>query len=362
MALTRKRKIGVALALLAIILGLSVFAGRASIGQRLFERVVDANVGQDPSAKLPDGLHVYVCGSGSPLADTERAGPCLAVLAGREAFVFDAGSGSIRKLGRMGFPMDRLKAAFLTHLHSDHIDGVGELLLQAWIAGSRAEPLPVYGPEGTQRVIAGLTEAYSLDSSYRIAHHGPVAANPTGFGGSAMPVPLAEGQPVAVVYEAEGVRITVTHAIHDPVKPAYAYRIDYKGRSVTISGDTVYAPDIVALAKGSDVLFHEALNPAMVGTMQRALEKAGRKNTAKIMADIPGYHASPEDAARAASDAGVQALIYFHLVPSIPPGMMEGAFLGGARQRFGGTMRVSRDGMLVSLPAAGEAVNFDQLF
>jgi ribonuclease Z len=79
------------------------------------------------------------------------------------------------------------------------------------------------------------------------------------------------------------------------------------------------------------------------------------------MGDIPGYHASPEDAARAARDAGVRALIYYHLVPSVPAGPMERAFTGRAGELFSGELRVSRDGLLVSLPANGKAITFNQL-
>ncbi len=137
--------------------GLALF-GRGWLAERAFQSALDKSVGVDQTAAFADGLHLYVCGSGSPMPDASRAGPCLAVLAGQQAFVFDAGSGSIRKLQRMGFPMPRLQAAFLTHLHSDHIDGLGELLLQAWVAGGRSAPLPVYGPAGTDKVISGLAQ------------------------------------------------------------------------------------------------------------------------------------------------------------------------------------------------------------
>ena len=157
------RKLGLGLlVLMACLAGVGLLAQR-QIGEWLFERTVASTVGVDRSAALPDGLHAYVCGSGSPMPDADRAGPCIAVLAGKQGFVFDAGSGSIRKLGRMGFPMNRLDAAFLTHLHSDHFDGLGELMLQAWIAGGRGTPLPIYGPEGTERVVNGMIEAYTID-------------------------------------------------------------------------------------------------------------------------------------------------------------------------------------------------------
>lgn len=360
--MTKRRKIGLGLAAVLLAVGLGLLAGRDRLAQRAFDTAIEQNVGVDRSAALPDGIHVYVCGSGSPMPDADRAGPCLAVLAGRQGFIFDAGAGSIRKLGRMGFPMDRLQGAYLTHLHSDHIDGLGELLLQAWIAGSRGTPLPVSGPEGTDKVIAGLAQVYEIDRGFRIAHHGPAVARPGGFGGVAQIITLPDGQASQVVYDQNGVKITAIRVIHDPVKPAYGYRLDYKGRSIAISGDTIYAPDFVAASKGADVMFHEALNPGMIRAMQAQLAKRGRADSAKIMGDIPGYHASPEDAARAAREAGAKALVLYHLVPAPPAALIERLFVGEAPKLFSGDLKLAHDGMIVSLPAGSQSVDYSEAF
>lgn len=360
--MTIKRKIGLGLIAVLLVAGLALLLARDWLAQRAFDAAIDANVGVDRSAALPDGIHVYVCGSGSPMPDADRAGPCLAVLAGRQGFIFDAGAGSIRKLGRMGFPMDRLQGAYLTHLHSDHIDGLGELMLQAWIAGSRGTPLPVSGPPGTDQVIGGLLQAYEIDKGYRVAHHGPAVARPGGFGATAQIITLPEDQASQVVYDQGGIKITAIRVIHDPIKPAYAYRLDYKGRALTISGDTVYAPDFVAASKGADVMFHEALNPKMIGAMQAKLAERGRSDSAKIMGDIPGYHASPEDAARAAKEAGVRALVYYHMVPAPPVKAIERLFLGQSAKIYTGELQVAHDGMIVSLPSGSQAVDFSEGF
>ena len=357
-----KRKLAWGLAIIALIVGLTLLLGRNWIAQRAFDRALDQSVGVDQSAKLPDGLTVYVCGSGSPMPDASRAGPCIGVLAGQQAFVFDAGSGSIRKLMRMGFPMERIQAAFLTHLHSDHIDGLGELLLQAWIGGSRGNPLPVYGPDGTDKVIAAESQLYEIDKGFRIAHHGPAVARPGGYGGAAQVIALADGTDSQVVYDQGGVKVTVVRVIHDPVKPAFGYRVDYKGRSVTLSGDTVYSPALVQAAKGTDLLLHEALNKQMVAALGAKLAERGRKDAAKIMGDIQGYHASPEDAARAATDAGAKALVLYHLVPAPPARLIEPLFLGDAPKAFSGPLKLAKDGMIVSIPAGSQDVNFSSGF
>lgn len=353
-----KRKVAVIGALLAILVGLALVLGRGAIADRAFQSALDKNVGVDQSAKLGDGLHAYVCGSGSPMPDTDRAGPCIAVLAGNQGFIFDSGSGSVRKLGRMGFPMGKLQAEFLTHLHSDHIDGLGEALLQAWIAGGRGAPLPVYGPDGTDKVVAGFNAAYALDQGFRVAHHGPKVANPAGAGGAAQVIALPDGVDSQVVWDQQGVKITVIRVNHAPISPAFGYRVDYKGRSLSISGDTVYSPAFVTASKGVDLMFHEALNKQMIAAMGKKLGERGQANTAQIMTDIQNYHASPEDAARSAKEAGAQALVLYHLVPPVPATLIEPLFLGNAPKQFGGTLKLGHDGMIVSLPAGGKAIKF----
>ncbi|WP_369025395.1 MBL fold metallo-hydrolase [Qipengyuania sp. RANM35] len=343
---------------LVVVVALGFWLGQARIGQFLFDRTVDRNVGRNTAAKLPDGIHAYLCGSGSPLPDAERAGPCIGVLAGEQAFVFDAGSGAIRKLGRMGFPMDRLEAGFLTHLHSDHLDGLGELMLQAWMAGGRDTPLPIYGPPGTDQVVAGFVEAYSIDRRYRIAHHGPEVARPGGFGGTAHILDPAKD---AIAWQGDGVTIRVIAVDHKPVDNAYAYRIEYGGRAMVISGDTVKSDALAQFANGADLLFHEALNDRMIGRIGKTLAARGNADAAKIMSDIPDYHTSPEEAAEVAQEAGVKALVLYHLVPGPPAAPVAKAFLGHAEEKFDGQLRIGEDGMLVSLPTHGESIEFDEL-
>lgn len=339
--------------IVVLVLVFNIF--QKQIATALFERVVERTVGADPTADLADGIHVYVCGSGAPMADATRAGPCLAVLAGDKAFVFDIGSGGARNLGSMGFPMNRLDAVYLTHLHSDHIDGLGELLLQSWINGIRKEPTPVRGPTGTSEVVAGFNMAYRLDSTYRLAHHGPDVADPIGYGGAAEEITIPQGPPGKVVVLEEGdLTITAIRVGHAPIEPAFGYRIDYKGRSVSISGDTVYHPGFVAASDGVDLMLHEALSKKMVQTIGAALGEAGIENGRMIFHDILDYHTDPEEAAQAAQEAGAGQLVLYHIVPQIPIRLMETVFLGDAKSKFDGKITIAKDGMIFSLPAGSD--------
>lgn len=351
------RRILISLVGLALVAFLLFNLFRTQIAMRAFERAIDENAGVDRSAVLPDGLHVYLCGTGSPMPDPSRAGPCLGVLAGDKAFVFDVGAGGPRNLGSMGFPTGRLQNIYLTHLHSDHIDGLGEILLNSWIGGGRSTPTPIIGPVGTQEVVDGFNAVYRIDSTYRTAHHGTGVANPAGFGGvtTEIDIPAGINGKLAVLDEGE-LKITAIRVDHSPIEPAFGYRIDYKDRSVSISGDTVYHPGFIAASEGVDLMFHEALNKDMVAKIGDTLGERGQTTGEKIFADILDYHTSPEEAARAAHEAGAGQLVLYHIVPQLPVELLEPVFLGDAKSEFDGPITVGQDGMIFSLPAGSEKV------
>ena len=351
----KRALIGLGGLLIVAIIGFNLF--KTQIAERAFHQAIDRNAGVDRSAALPDGLHVYLCGTGSPMPDATRAGPCLGVLAGDRAFVFDVGSGGTRNLGSMGFPLTRLDTIYLTHLHSDHIDGLGELLVLSWIGGGRSEPTPVRGPMGTIGVVEGFNAAYRLDSTYRVAHHGPEIANPNGFGGAPdeIRIPAGPGGQV-VVFEDADLKITAIRVAHAPIEPAFGYRVDYKDRSISISGDTVYHEGFVAASEGVDLMLHEALNKEMVAAIGAVLGERGLDNQATIFEDILDYHTDPEEAAQAAQQASADHLVYYHIVPQLPVKMLETVFVGDSKSIFDGKITVGADGMIFSLPAGTDKI------
>lgn len=353
------------LAWVALVLGLvagGVHWKQAEIGQAVFERAAKARAGRDVTKSLPDGLHVGLCGTGSPLPSADRAGACTLVIAGKRLFVVDAGEGGARNMALMGIPSARLERLFLTHFHSDHIDGLGPMMLLRWTGSAARTPLPIHGPTGVEQLVAGFNMAYAADNGYRVAHHGAAIVPPEGGGAQAFPFTMPEDGAPLVVLDDGGVRVTAFTVDHDPVKPAIGYRFDYQGRSVVISGDTAKSDSVARIAKGADLLVHEALQPALVKALTAATEANGLPNTAKITRDILDYHASPEEAADTAKAAGVQHLVLTHIVPPYPSRFFEPAFLRDSRARFSGKLTVGRDGMLISLPAGSKSETVQSLF
>jgi ribonuclease Z len=354
----RTRVIVAITAVIIVIAGVASF--QRQVGATVLSAVFGARAGLDRTTDLPDGLHVGLCGTGSPLPDPGRAGACTVIIAGKHIFVVDSGEGGARNISLMGIPNGRIEGVFLTHFHSDHIDGLGPMMLLRWTGFGATSRLPIYGPPGVDKVVAGFDAAYTLDSGYRTAHHGPVIAPPSGAGGVAMPftIPPRGSIDRVVVYEKDGLRVTAFRVDHGPVDPAVGYRFDYKGRSVVVSGDTTVAPALVAAARNADLLIHEGLQPKLVGLMTAALTKRGITGTAQITRDILGYHASPEMVAREAQAAGVRMVVFSHIIPQVPSRAMYPAFLGDARSLYDGPIIVGEDGMMFSLPAGSRAVDF----
>tara|TARA_R110002072_G_scaffold28821_3_gene92108 strand:+ start:547 stop:1176 length:630 start_codon:yes stop_codon:yes gene_type:complete len=151
----------------------------------------------------------------------------------------------------------------------------------------------------------------------------------------------------------DGRIIAAVPVSHAPVEPAVGYRLDYTGRSVTISGGTVRSEALIALARDTDLLVHKALNGDMVGTIQDGLIKADNPRLAHIMADIPDYHTSPVEAASSATEAGAKALVLTHIVPVLPSRATRPAFLKGTDKAYDGPLILGEDGMDFSFPTDG---------
>lgn len=333
-----------------------------NVQDRIIRRAATAAMSAGHDDWLTDGaLHVFLCGTGAPLPDLDRAGPCTAVVAGGAMYVVDTGPGSSERLQVDRLPLGALRGVFLTHFHSDHIGELGELNLQSWAGGGRREPLAVFGPPGVQRVVDGFSAAYALDAEYRVAHHGPEIVPPAGGELVAHTFVLPDDGGIVTVVEKDGVKVTSVAVDHRPVVPAVAYRFDYAGRSVVVSGDTVPSQNLVRLAKGADVLVHEVLADSAMKIVSESAYAAGRDRIGKIAHDVLEYHTTPAQAVEVAREAQVDLVVFSHRVPPLPSVLAREVFFRGVDDGGEVTVVLGEDGMHFRLPGDGDEIEQEAL-
>ncbi len=352
-----KRKSGFLLfitSLLVLLFFILIFLSRNNhqFQDRIFKAALKQRV-QLPRADLggEKNLDIVFCGSGSPFPDpiNKRGQPCLAVFAKNHFFLFDAGSNSAVKLAIYRLPLQKLSQVFFTHLHSDHFSGLGEVRLLTWLQGKKSA-LKVLGPNGTKRTVEAYKEAYFIDSTFRIAHHGADFLNPSGTTYQTQEIQFSKEEKSKIVFEDGPLKITAFLVDHSPITHAFGYRVDFGDRSLTISGDSIKHPNIIKFSKNADVLVHEALNPMMVKGLEKRFNEIGNKLAAKLMGDILDYHTSPLEAAETANEAKAELLVLTHIVPPLPNALVERIFLRKASKIRKKDTILAFDGLHLRLP------------
>jgi len=373
--------VGLLSALVLGALGMAVLWYSPAAQDAILRRAIRSRLAAVRSDLLADdALHVMLCGTGSPMPDLSRASACTAIIAAGHIVLIDAGPGSWAKLAASRLPAAAIDTVLLTHLHSDHIGGLGEIAMQTWVAG-RKTPLEVFGPGaphepqlprdaeqhvygtvGTEAVVAGFAAAYDADDAFRLIHHGADYLAPEGARIVAHTIaqPPADGS--TVVFDDHGLRISAFVVNHQPVDPAYGYRIEYRGRVAVVSGDTVPVPNMVRMSDHADLLVHEALDAYLVGILAEALDQSGNARLAKMARDTIGYHTTPVRAAAIARQAHVRMLVLSHLVPPLPNALARHAFMRGvADARGDGETILGYDGLMITMPAESETVTTSDL-
>jgi ribonuclease Z len=271
-------------------------------------------------------MRVTLLGTGCPVADVHRYGPATLVEAGPETWLVDCGSGVAQRLLAHGSSGARLTGLILTHLHSDHTVDFIQLLVSGWHQGREA-PLRVFGPRRTGEFLGGLLAAWAPEFAQRIAHE---LRPPAGLEAR---IEEIDG---GWVLQTAHVRIASTEVRHQPIPQAFAFRFDAPdGASAVVSGDTAYSPELIALARGCDLLVHEAFVHWEYEARRKGAPEQARRN-------IRGYHTSTEEVGRVAAAAGAGHLALTHFVPIA---FDRARVAEDVRRDYGGGLSIGEDGM-----------------
>ena len=246
---------------------------------------------------------IVLLGTGIPLPDPNRAGPSTLVRGGSSILLCDAGRGVVMRLAAVGVIPPFLSAVLLTHLHSDHISDLNDIITTHWVMSGEPAPLHIYGPVGTRTVVNGILEMLQPDINYRLTHHDDLSVGPQ--------VEVHE-MSAGDRFSVGEFEVSVGASDHRPVEPTVAYRCERLGASIVLGGDGVPCASLDDLLVGADAYVQTVIREDLVKLVPR-----------QRFQDILDYHSTVGQAADTAQRAGVSILVLTHYVPAPPLGQYD---------------------------------------
>ena len=268
-------------------------------------------------------MKITLLGTGSPIPNPDRAGAATLLESGSQRLLVDAGRGVVMRMSGAGVLPVMLTGVVITHLHSDHITDLNDVVTTHWIMSAKATPLRVYGPVGIDRVVEGILSSLEPDISYRLEHHPDTLTWR----------PLVEVTEVAPgdSFELDELRVTVGRTDHQPVEPTVGYRVEHEGKSVVFGGDGIPCAELDQLCLGADAYVQTVMRDDLV-----------RQVPNKRFLDILDYHSTVEQAAQTAARAKVSTLVMTHYIPGMQRGQ-EDEWREIAARHFTGTIVLGDD-------------------
>ena len=279
--------------------------------------------------KKPTRVILLGTKGGPSVGKIGRSNPATLVLINDVPYLVDCGYGASRQLISAGISLNQLRYIFISHHHSDHNLEFGPLIYNSWITGQPSH-IDAYGPPGLTKMARDFFNYLKFDIDTRIPDEG--RPDPRKL------VTTHEFSKPGTVLVNDDVKVSTCLVRHPPISQSYAYRFDAKDRSVVISGDTAYAPELAEFAKGADVLVHEVMYLPAVEELLKRLPNAQR-----LREHLMAAHTLPEDVGKIAAQAGVKTLVLSHFVPGDDASITDEQWSEGVRKHFNGRVVVGKD-------------------
>jgi len=266
---------------------------------------------------------------GPRVGEAGRSNPATVILINDVPYLVDCGYGATKQLLLAGVAVNRVRYIFITHHHSDHNLEYGPLFYNAWSVG---QPIKIdgYGPPGLKKMAEDFFSYQKFDIDTRIVDEGRTDPRPL--------LTSHEFDKPGVILENDDAKVSSCRVRHPPIEQAYAYRFDTPDRSIVISGDTAYSPELAQFAKGADVLVHEVMYLPAIDALVRRLPEAKR-----LREHLLASHTLPADVGKIATQAGVKTLVLSHFVPGDDRSITDEQWAADVRKGFKGQIIVGRD-------------------
>lgn len=299
------------------------------------------------AAEKGDGVAFVTLGTGGgPRVQVKRSQPANALVVEGAVYLFDVGDGTLRQLTVAGLPIQSVRAVFLSHLHVDHVGGLGSFIANRWVMAARA-PIPVIGPPGTDHMVRGMVAAFAPTERAPLGMptDPPMAA-------TVRPRDLDPGMDTpAIIYDDGVVKVTAVTNSHYNLAPgdpganerSYSFRMEARGRSIVFTGDTGPSEKVEALARGADLLVSEVMDRPAIALTLRQIPGLTPAAIDGLLHHMDQDHLTPEGVGRIAARAGVGAVVLTHLVPGLDAETSTDGYVRGLSDRFKGSVTVATD-------------------
>jgi ribonuclease Z len=237
-------------------------------------------------------MKVTLLGTAGPEYFPDRLGISTLVEANGELLLFDVGRGTNQRLYQSRLNPKDIAKIFLTHLHSDHIEGLPDLWMTPWFLLGRDHGFELWGPEGTEEMVQGMRMMLGHDLKARVNQFNPIEA-------LAIRTHIVSD---GVVYEKNGVRVIAFPVEHADGNPAFGYSVDWNGHRVVLSGDTTLHENVITHGTGTDLIVHNVI--AFSDRLSQLPEMKG------VLAKLT----TPEQAAEVFKRTKPKLAVYSHIV------------------------------------------------
>ncbi len=245
-------------------------------------------------------MELLLLGTGCPKVDYKRFGPSSLVSTNKTKILVDCGSGVTQRLDQSKISSAKIDALFLTHLHSDHVVDLYQLIISSWHS-YKMNPWKIYGPKGTKKFVKKLMNTWKDERELRIKYEARQSIK-------AFKINVIEFGSIGNI-SIKDIKVRYFEVDHKPVKYAYGFNFFHKNKKLTISGDTRPCENIMKYGQLSNVLLHEVFIDGEIGSISKM-------RTSKTLHNVRNYHTPSNIVGKVAKLTKCKKLVLNHLVPT----------------------------------------------
>lgn len=245
-------------------------------------------------------MELTLLGTGCPKVDFKRFGPSNLVTTSKCKILIDCGSGVTQRLDQINVSSADIDALFLTHLHSDHVVDLYQLIISSWHS-YRTKPWKIYGPKGTKKFVKNLMDTWKDERKQRIKYEARSTKE-------AFNTIVSEFKSYGNI-KINDLKITYFEVDHKPVQYAYGFNFICNNKKLTFSGDTRPCENIMKYGQYADILLHEVY-------IDGEIKFTNKMRTKQTLHNVRDYHTPSNMVGKVAKLTNCKKLVLTHLIPT----------------------------------------------